>query len=112
MKQLASEGTMQVLYPLGKVNPEPIVAAVGVLQFEVLQYRLKDEYGVDTRLESLPQQSSAWLVGDPKTFQKTTSSVVAEDPQGRVIVLFSNTWERNYSLEKNPNHRFEDFSST
>ena len=63
MLQLASEGAVQVLRSWDNPTGDPFIAAVGRLQFEVLQYRLRDEYGVETELSELPFQCSAWLVG-------------------------------------------------
>lgn len=108
IRQLASEGAIQILFSRENPHAEPYVAAVGQLQFEVLQYRLSEEYGVKTRLETLPQQYSAWLIGDPATFKKTSTSVVCQDLRGRPIVLFTSQWERRYSEEQNPMHSFVD----
>ena len=49
---------------------ESLVAAVGRLQFDVLQYRLRHEYRVETVLDTLPFTCSAWLEGDPATFKR------------------------------------------
>jgi peptide chain release factor 3 len=60
--QLAEEGAVQILQPAqGGGSQEPVLAAVGELQFEVAQYRLKTEYGVETRLESLPYMAARWV---------------------------------------------------
>lgn len=110
MQQLAEEGTMQVLFPYANPAGEPYIAAVGRLQFEVLQFRLQEEYGVPTKLENMPHQFGAWLVGDPATFRKPSGAIMAIDRRSRVIVLFANQWEKNYALEQNPQHGFVDLS--
>lgn len=107
MDQLGSEGTIQILEALDGTGI-PYVAAVGKLQFDVLQYRLKDEYGVEVEISMLPYSHCAFLVGDPATFKKTQSSVLARDRLGRILVLFSGEWERRYCGEQNPGHSFED----
>ena len=85
-----------------------IFGAVGQLQFEVMQYRLRDEYGVETILTPLPYQCSAWLIGDIKTFNKTTSSQIVRDRFGRLMVLFSEQWEKQYAMKQNPSHQLVD----
>ena len=111
IEQLTLEGAIQALFPLDSLSADPLVAAVGRLQFDVLQYRLKDEYGVDTKLDLLPYECSAWLQGDPKSFVKSSTSMVARDARNRAIVLFRSPWEKQYLSEKNPQHTLTEFSS-
>lgn len=108
--QLIEEGTIQRLMPFDTFA-EPIFAAVGQLQFDVLQYRLRDEYQVDTHLTPLPYTCSAWLIGDVATFQKTSNSILVYDRLKRPLVLFTGQWEKEYALQHNPNHRFCDIMS-
>lgn len=105
--QLTDEGAVQLFWPYD-ASGDVIFAAVGQLQFEVMQYRLKDEYGVETILSPLPYNCSAWLVGDLSTFQKTTSGLLLHDRHDRPIVLFSETWEKQYAIKLNPNHQLLD----
>lgn len=105
--QLADEGAIQMLKSADQIG-DLIFAAVGQLQFEVMQYRLKDEYGVETVLTLLPFHSSAWIIGDIKTFVKSTDSKVVQDRQGRPMVLFTSQWEKQYSIKQNPNLKFVD----
>ena len=85
-----------------------IFAAVGQLQFEVMQYRLKDEYGVDTVLSSLPYHCSAWILGDMNTFEKSSSALIVQDKQNRPMALFTSLWEKQYSMRQNPKHELVD----
>jgi peptide chain release factor 3 len=105
--QLIDEGAIQMLksYPEGG---DLIFAAVGQLQFEVMQYRLKDEYGVETILTSLPYHCSAWIIGEMNTFAKPTGSALVQDRQGRPMALFSSQWEKDYCMKQNPKHEFVD----
>ena len=103
MLQLVQEGTVQLLRRWE--TDEPFVAAVGRLQFEVLQYRLRDEYNVETHLEMLPYECSAWLVGDLDTFQRPTNSLLARDQRGRPVIMFAGQWEKRYAQSQNPNHQ-------
>jgi len=105
--QLTSEGAIQLFRPQEYVG-DPIFGAVGQLQFEVMQYRLKDEYGVETNLSPLPYVCSAWLLGDLKTFKKPTNSLIVQDRQGRPIVLFGSQWEKQYAIGQNPQHQLVD----
>jgi peptide chain release factor 3 len=109
VRQLCDEGAVQMLRSYENSNGAPYVAAVGRLQFDVLQFRIKEEYGVDTALDVLPYKHSAWLIGDPKSLKKTQSSFLTLDAKDRVVVLFTGEWEKNYLLEKNPDHRLQDF---
>lgn len=108
--QLTDEGAIQLLRPYD-LSGDLIFAAVGQLQFEVMQYRLKDEYGVETVVTPLPYQCSAWLLGDFKTFKKTTTAVIVQDRFERPIVLFGEQWEKQYAIKQNPEHRLVDILS-
>ena len=103
--QLTQEGAIQLLH---KEDGDNIFAAVGQLQFEVMQYRLKDEYGVDTVLTPLSFQCSAWILGDIKTFKKIPSAMLVYDKSNRPIVLFSTPWNKQYSIEQNPHNEHVD----
>lgn len=108
--QLTDEGTIQLLRPFDD-SGDFIFAAIGQLQFEVMQYRLKDEYGVETLLTPLPYQCSAWLLGDIKTFKKTTTALIVKDRLERPIVLFCEQWEKQYAIKQNPDHQLVDMLS-
>ena len=105
--QLTLEGAIQLLksYPEGG---DLIFAAVGQLQFEVMQYRLKDEYGVETILTPLPYQCSAWVMGDMELFAKPTGAALVQDRMGRPMALFSSQWEKDYCMKQNPKHELID----
>jgi peptide chain release factor 3 len=105
-EQLSNEGAILLLKE--ENSPDPIFAAVGRLQFEVLEWRLKDEYNVETTITPLSFQCSAWLVGDLKTFKKNTTAIIAFDLDKRPIVLFQSTWEKEYAIKQNPNHKLVD----
>ncbi len=107
--QLTDEGAIQLMR-VDAFGSEMIFAAVGQLQFEVMQYRLKDEYGVETVISPLPYHCSAWLIGDPASFKKTTSSLIVQDRYERPVVLFTEPWEKQYAAKQNPNHQLVDIS--
>jgi peptide chain release factor 3 len=105
--QLIQEGAIQMLRSFSQ-DSDLIFAAVGQLQFEVMQYRLKDEYGVETTLSPLSYQCSAWILGDIEKFAGSTSSLLVQDRQGRPMALFSSQWDKQYNIKQNPNHQFVD----
>jgi len=107
--QLANEGAVQILRSFRNPKDPPLVAAVGKLQFEVLQFRLKDEYGVDTAVDFLPYRYSVYVEGDTKTLAVPMGSMLALDARDRTVVLLKAEWERKYVEEKNPEHVFRDF---
>ncbi len=110
MGQLAAEGAVQVLRQWDNPTADPFIAAVGRLQFEVLQYRLRDEYSVETNLTELPYRCSGWLIGDPDTFKPSHGSVLAKDSRGRAVVLCPSEWDRGYCFKLNPDHRFVEYA--
>lgn len=109
LAQLSLEGAIQVLRSFDNPNGQPYVAAVGRLQFDVLQFRLRDEYNVETQLDLLPYKHSAYLIGDPKTVTRAQSSFFAVDSRNRVVVLFTGEWEKRFMLERNPDIQLMDF---
>ena len=106
IEQLAKEGTIQIMRSLDGV--EFFVAAVGRLQFDVLEFRLQNEYRVKTVVDMLPYESSAWLVGDVDTFKPPSDALVVKDSQDRAVVLFRSAWSKNFARERNPQHDFND----
>lgn len=106
MTQMAQEGTVQIMRSLNEL--ESFVAAVGRLQFDVLQYRLRDEYRVETILEPLSYTCSAWLEGDPNNFKPPTTSMIVKDQRGRLVVLFADHVMKNIARKVNPDHVLKD----
>ncbi len=105
--QLSDEGAIQVLKSYERES-DIIFAAVGQLQFEVMQYRLRDEYGVETVLMPLKYGCSAWVVGDLNLIEQSSNSVLVLDKQNRPMVLFTSPWEKQYCIKKNPKLKFID----
>ncbi len=110
--QLRQEGAIQVMYFADAAQRNPVLAAVGQLQFEVVQYRLQSEYGVETRIEPLGEYTHArWLVGDPDALDRVEWIVNARkavDADGRPVALIKGEWALNYMMERNPDIRFSD----
>lgn len=80
---------------------------VGQLQFEVFEFRMKHEYGVDVQLQRMNYQHARWLVGetiDPSKFR--INSTVVEDKKGNLVALFENEYAMNSAIEKFPEIKF------
>ncbi len=83
---------------------ELIVGVVGVLQFEVLEYRLKQEYGVDVMMYPLPYSHVRWVENDLSKFGKLSmpmDTLLVEDKNRNSVVLFANEWSVRTLVERN-----------
>jgi len=104
MTQLAQEGAVQV-FRQPDVIESFVVGAVGALQFEVLQYRLKHEYSVDILMHPLPYGVASWVTGQgliPKKLRSMENGMLLEDTRGRPLVLIPTEWQLNWVREQNP----------
>ncbi|OQW37577.1 MAG: peptide chain release factor 3 [Nitrospira sp. SG-bin1] len=106
LSQMAQEGTVQIMRSFN--DQEVLIAAVGRLQFDVLQYRLRHEYRVETILDALPFSCSAWLEGDPSTFKPPSASMMVKDQRDRVVVLFGDQLMKTIARDRNPDHVLRD----
>ena len=105
MEQLGREGAMQVLFQADALRRDPILAVVGVLQFEVVQARMENEYNVKTRLETLPHQLARWIEGPEEMIDALPwryGMLKCHDLDGRLVALFSSPHELTYYAEKYP----------
>ena len=107
LDQLLQEGVVQVLSVVGSNVRVPLLGAVGQLQFEVVQYRLKHEYGADSRLERTNWSALRWI--DPSTPRADvdaallpTGAKLATDQNDRLTILFESDWSMRYFADKNP----------
>jgi peptide chain release factor 3 len=110
LDQLSQEGAIQILYGRNEAR-DPVLAAVGELQFEVAVYRLKSEYNVDTILERLPYTIARWLEGSPEDINnllRLSALRAAEDREGRPVALFEAEWSLNFAHDKYPNVKFSE----
>jgi len=106
LDQLLQEGVIQALYLRNSAVKTPLLAAVGPLQFEVVQFRLESEYGAASRLESAPWTVVRWLPTDMKeddldALSLPTGARLAYDIGKNPVVLFQNEWSANYFSETN-----------
>ncbi len=108
LKQLSEEGAAQLFVRLG--GQEKLLGAVGVLQFDVVQYRLKDEYNVEANYTAVPFAGIRWLRFEDKksreSFYKNYASFILIDHKDRPCFAFSNSWDLKLAQEKNPGAEF------
>jgi peptide chain release factor 3 len=107
MDQLLQEGVVQELNPEQLTHNVRLLAAVGPLQFEVVQYRMESEYGAEVRLEPGPWKFLRWVspeVGPNELTvdMLTTGSTMVRDGTGHRAILFPNDWAQRYFKEKHP----------
>jgi peptide chain release factor 3 len=114
LSQIEEEGAIQLFYPVTSGRREPILAAVGALQFDVVRARLETEYNVETRLEPLPYTAARWVQGPPSQIASLGSArgrTRAEDRLGQPVILFTTAWDLRYAEENSPDMRFSAVAS-
>lgn len=107
LQQLTEEGTVQYFESFSGLD-ELILGVVGELQFEVFEYRMKHEYGVDMSLQRLTYQLARWVTGEdykPQSFQQSNSKPV-KDKQDRHVILFENEFSLRWASERFPKLSF------
>ncbi len=110
--QIAQEGAIQIFQEYKTGMEEIIVGAVGELQFEVLEYRLKNEYNVDIRLEKLPYGYIRWINNDDIDLDELTGTSdmrKVKDMKGRPLLLFVNEWSVRMTEERNEGLKLSEF---
>lgn len=111
--QLSEEGAIQVFKRPNAGVEELIIGVVGALQFEVLEYRLKNEYGVDLLMESLPYRHIRWINMenfDMRRFSLPMDTILVEDEDNNPVVLFQNEWATRHLEERNEGVVLEEIS--
>ena len=110
-EQIAQEGAIQIFKIPEAGLEEVIVGVVGTLQFDVFEYRMKNEYGVDLRMEGLPYEHLrvvAQCPCDPKDLVLCTGSAILEDFKGRLLVAFGGEWSVGFLTKHNPGLELSD----
>ena len=105
VNELREEGAVQILYDIDESKRDPILAAVGQLQLEVVKHRLKNEYGVDSILESMPYQIARWVSEGWSSLDelgRVFNCKIVKDCWNRPVILFKNEWNLNQFLEDQP----------
>lgn len=105
IQELREEGAVQIMYSTDDFKRDPILAAVGQLQFEVVQFRMLNEYGVETALEALPYNLARWVAGGWEALEKAGrifNTLTVKDNWGRPVLLFKNEWNLQQVKEDHP----------
>lgn len=114
ISQIAQEGAIQIFQEYNTGMEEIIVGVVGVLQFEVLTYRLKNEYNVDVRLETLPYEYIRWIENrtelDIEHIEGTSDMKLVKDLRDRPLLLFVHEWSIGMVLDRNKTLKLAEFS--
>ena len=104
-EQIAQEGAIQIFKIPEAGLEEVIVGVVGTLQFDVFEYRMKNEYGVDLYMTGLPYDHLRFIQAtpcDPKDLVLCTGAAVLEDFKGRSLIAFGGEWSVGFLTKHNP----------
>jgi len=106
VRQLEEEGLMQVVFPVHG-RREPILGVVGPLQLDIVEARLRQEYGVECKIDPISYVAMRWVKADAKTLsdlENRSSGVLrAVDRDERPVLLFESPWHLSYMQQQNPN---------
>ncbi|MFB2875799.1 peptide chain release factor 3 [Floridanema aerugineum] len=105
VSELREEGAVQIMYSVDEAKRDPILAAVGQLQLEVVQFRLLNEYGVETTLDYLPYNLARWVAGGWEALEKVGrlfNTITVKDSWGRPVLLFKNEWNLQQVIGDHP----------
>ena len=113
LRQLTEEGAAQVFFTSGTdtTSPTPIVGAVGLLQFDVMVFRLENEYGVPCRLEPFAGRYPRWVVGpqdDIERVARSQGTTLLFDAKGNPLLLFQDAWALRWAQDKETTITFLD----
>ncbi|HJC24252.1 MAG TPA: peptide chain release factor 3 [Candidatus Eisenbergiella merdavium] len=112
--QIAQEGAIQIFQEYNTGLEEIIVGVVGVLQFDVLKYRLNNEYNVEIRLEPLPYEHIRWIENkedfDLDKLTGTSDMKKVKDMKGNPLLLFINEWSVGMTVDRNKGLILTEFS--
>ena len=104
IEQIAQEGAIQIFQEYNTGMEEIIVGVVGVLQFDVLKYRLENEYNVEIRLENLPYEYIRWIENEEIDMNRlvgTSDMKKIKDLKDRPLLLFTHEWSIRMTQERN-----------
>ena len=113
INQIAQEGAIQIFQEFNTGMEEIIVGVVGVLQFDVLKYRLENEYNVEIKLEQLPYEHIRWIENKEEVnvnaISGTSDMKKIKDLKDNPLLLFVNSWSVGMVLERNPGLSLSEF---
>ena len=102
LRELTEEGAAQVFYAQSDIGPTPIVGAVGMLQFDVMQFRLEHEYGAPCRFERISYRFPRWVTGREEDIDRVASGrgrMRLYDAKGNPLILFEDAWNLRWALQ-------------
>jgi peptide chain release factor 3 len=111
LRQLSEEGAAQVFFATTHAGPEPLVGAVGRLQFEVLLHRLENEYGVSARLEPLSWSHARWVTGSEEDIRRVggaSGRMLVYDAKQRPLILFDSEWSLRHTMSRETSLEYHD----
>ena len=111
--QIAQEGAIQIFHEPDSGMEEVIVGVVCVLQLEVFEYRMKNEYNVDLFKEGLPYSYIRWIDNkdiDPKTLKLSSDTKLVKDFRDNYLLLFTSEWNIRWALERNEGLELSEFN--
>ena len=111
--QIAQEGAIQIFQDLNSGLEEIIVGVVGVLQFDVLKYRLESEYNVEIIMENLPYEYIRWIKDRSIDMDKvvgTSDMKKIQDLKGNPLLLFVHEWSIKMTLDRNKGLELLEFN--
>ena len=114
IEQIAQEGAIQIFQEFNMGMEEIIVGVVGVLQFDVLKYRLESEYNVEIRMEQLPYEYIRWIVSSPipvEDLSVTSDTKRVKDLKGNPLLIFAHEWSVNTVLDRNEGLSLSEFGN-
>ena len=114
INQIAQEGAIQIFQEYNTGLEEIIVGVVGVLQFDVLKYRLENEYNVEIKLEPLPYEHIRWITSTDTDLDRivgTSDMKKVKDLKGNPLLLFINAWSVGMTLDRNKGLELSEFGN-
>ncbi len=111
LRQLTEEGAAQVFFAETKAGSQPIVGAVGQLQFDVMAFRLESEYAAPCRFEKMTHRWPRWLTGPAAEVERVASGsgrMKVYDHKGNVVVLFQDQWALRRALQHETGVQFHE----
>lgn len=112
VSQIAQEGAIQIFQEFNTGMEEIIVGVVGTLQFDVLKFRLENEYGADVRLEPLPYEHIRWIENkgiDVKNLSVSSDTKKVKDMKGNPLLLFVHRWSIQTAFDRNEGLQLSEF---
>jgi peptide chain release factor 3 len=109
LQQLSEEGVIALFQQKGLGDKDPVLGAIGQLQFEVLSHRLEAEYKVNVKIQPLPFAHARWVRGErfnSLEFQRREDSLVVEDRDHNPVVLFRSDWALRWAEDNHKNLEF------